>query len=43
MSKPDGGYTVPVEIEKTISTRLAVISPISRRDFAALQSGHEPL
>jgi HK97 family phage major capsid protein len=27
-SNPDGGYTVPVEIEKTISARLSVISPI---------------
>jgi HK97 family phage major capsid protein len=27
-SNPDGGYTVPVEIEKTIGERLALISPI---------------
>jgi len=27
-SNPDGGYTVPVEIEKQIGTRVAAISPI---------------
>ena len=27
-SNPDGGYTVPTEIEKSITERLAVISPI---------------
>jgi len=29
-SNPDGGYTVPVEIEKQIGARLTVISPIRR-------------
>ena len=29
-SNPDGGYTVPVEIEKQIGERLTVISPIRR-------------
>src|ERR1041385_4190883 len=30
-SNPDGGYTVPFEIEKTIGERLAVISPLRKR------------
>lgn len=29
-SNPDGGYTVPVEIEKAIGARLATISPIRK-------------
>jgi len=29
-SNPDGGYTVPVEIEKVIGERLAAISPIRK-------------
>lgn len=34
-SNPDGGYLVPVELERTISSRLAVISPI--RGLAAVR------